>query len=224
MVCVTMMDSFMPCLNAASMPRRGCDRFARYLLQTLLFLGLAMSIGYVHAQSSAVQWTEFQIERGEDGLYLNAALAFELPSSLEDALTRGMPVNFVLQATLMRERWYWYDKRISQTERHIRLSYQPLSRRWRVMQSAQPIQSSGLGVSLGSSYDSLKDALQAIQKINRWKMAELSVLNTDAKQKLDIQFNLDLSQLPQALQFGNLVTNDWALELRQSQRLDDLGK
>jgi hypothetical protein len=92
------------------------------------------------------------------------------------------------------------------------------------MQSAQPIQSSGLGVSLGSSYDSLKDALQAIQKINRWKMAELSVLNTDAKQKLDIQFNLDLSQLPQALQFGNLVTNDWALELRQSQRLDDLGK
>jgi hypothetical protein len=79
-------------------------------------------------------------------------------------------------------------------------------------------------VSLGSSYDSLKDALQAIQKINRWKMAELSVLNTDAKQKLDIQFNLDLSQLPQALQFGNLVTNDWALELRQSQRLDDLGK
>jgi hypothetical protein len=159
------------------MPRRGCDRFARYLLQTLLFLGLAMSIGYVHAQSSAVQWTEFQIERGEDGLYLNAALAFELPGSLEDALTRGMPVNFVLQATLMRERWYWYDKRISQTE-----------------------------------------------KINRWKMAELSVLNTDAKQKLDIQFNLDLSQLPQALQFGNLVTNDWALELRQSQRLDDLGK
>ena len=177
MVCVTMMDSFMPCLNAASMPRRGCDRLARYLRQTLLFLGLALSIGYVHAQSSAV-----------------------------------------------RERWYWYDKRISQTERHIRLSYQPLSRRWRVMQSAQPIQSSGLGVSLGSSYDSLKDALQAIQKINRWKMAELSVLNTDAKQKLDIQFNLDLSQLPQALQFGNLVTNDWALELRQSQRLDDLGK
>lgn len=224
MVCVTMMDSFMPCLNAASMPRRGCDRLARYLRQTLLFLGLALSIGYVHAQSSAVQWTEFQIERGEDGLYLNAALAFELPGSLEDALTRGMPVNFVLQATVLRERWYWYDKRISQTERHIRLSYQPLSRRWRVMQSAQPIQSSGLGVSLGSSYDSLKDALQAIQKINRWKMAELSVLNTDAKQKFDIQFNLDLSQLPQALQFGNLVTNDWALELRQSQRLDDLVK
>ena len=214
----------MPCLNAASMPRRGCDRLAHGLRQALLFLSLCLSMLCVHAQSGAVQWTEFQIERGEDGIYLNAALAIELPDSLEDAMTRGMPVNFVLQATLLRERWYWYDKRISQTERHIRLSYLPLSRRWRVMQSTQPIQSSGLGVSLASSYDSLKDALQSIQKINRWKVAELSVLNTDAKQKLDIHFNLDLSQLPQALQFGNLATNDWALELRQSQRLDDLGK
>lgn len=203
---------------------RGCGRLASVILQTLLLWGFVLSMGSLQAQTSAVQWTELHIERGEDGVYMNAAMVFELPPSLEDALTRGMPVNFVLQATVLRERWYWYDKRISQTQRHARISYQPLSRRWRVMQAAQPIQSSGLGVSLGASYDSLKDALQAIQKINRWKIAELSVLNTDAKQKLDIHFSLDLSQLPQAMQFGNLTNNDWALELHHSQRLDDLGQ
>jgi len=203
---------------------RGCGRLASVILQTVLLWGFVLSMGSLQAQTSAVQWTELQIERGEDGVYMNAAMVFELPPSLEDALTRGMPVNFVLQATVLRERWYWYDKRISQTQRHARISYQPLSRRWRVMQAAQPIQSSGLGVSLGASYDSLKDALQAIQKINRWKIAELSVLNTDAKQKLDIHFSLDLSQLPQAMQFGNLTNNDWALELHHSQRLDDLGQ
>lgn len=219
-----MMDFFMPCLNAASMFSRGCGRLASVILQTLLLWGFVLSMGSLQAQTSAVQWTELHIERGEDGVYMNAAMVFELPPSLEDALTRGMPVNFVLQATVLRERWYWYDKRISQTQRHARISYQPLSRRWRVMQAAQPIQSSGLGVSLGASYDSLKDALQAIQKINRWKIAELSVLNTDAKQKLDIHFSLDLSQLPQAMQFGNLTNNDWALELHHSQRLDDLGQ
>jgi hypothetical protein len=89
------------------------------------------------------------------------------------------------------------------------------------MQSTQPMQSSGLGVSLGSSYDSLKDALQSVQKINRWKIADLSVLKTDAKQKLDFHFILDLSQLPQALQFGNLATNDWALEFNHALRLDE---
>jgi hypothetical protein len=226
MVCVTTMDSFMPCLNAASMLERGFVRclksFCSVVAQALLLLGLGMA--QVQAQSNGVQLTDFQIERGEDGVYLNANLAFELPPSLEDALTRGMPVNLVVQATVLRERWYWYDKRISQTERYIRISYQPLSRRWRLMQSAQPMQSSGLGVSLGASYDSLKDALQVVQKINRWKIAELGVLNTSAKQKLDFHFSLDLSQLPQALQFGNLATNDWALELSHSQRLDDASK
>lgn len=214
----------MPCLNAALMLRRGCGRLAQAICQTLLLLGLSLGVASLYAQTSAVQWTNLQIERGEDGVYVNAALAFELPPSLEDALTRGMPVSFVFQATLLRERWYWYDKRISQIERHVRISYQPLSRRWRVMQAAQPIQSSGLGVSLGASYESLKDALQAIQKINRWKIADISALQTDAKQKLDIHFSLDLSQLPQALQFGNLATNDWALELHHSLRLDELGK
>jgi hypothetical protein len=224
MACVTTMDFFMPCWNAASMLERVSPslafRFWRACLLVILSVGMAMA----QAQTNPVQLNDFQLERGDDGLYLNANLNFELPPSLEDALARGMPVNFLIQATVLRERWYWYDKRTSLTERHVRVSYQPLSRRWRVMVSALPIQSSGLGVSLGASYDSLKDALQAVQKINRWKIAELSVLRTDAKQKLDFHFILDLSQLPQALQFGNLATNDWALELNHSQRLDDLGK
>ena len=199
---------------------RMLQRIGLYALVALLFSSAAC----VRAEPSAAQMLDFQIEKIEDGIYLNATLGFELPASLEDALTRGMPVNFSMQATVLRERWYWYDRRVSITERFIRLSYQPLSRRWRVVQSSQPMQSSGLGVSLGSSYDSLKDALQAIQKINRWRIADSTVLKTDAKQKLDFYFFLDLSQLPQAMQFGNLATNDWALEINHAQRLDDLAK
>ena len=191
----------------------------------LILMALVCSawMGLAHAQQ-AVQATDIRLERGEDGIYLNANLDFELPASLEDALTRGMPLSFVMQADVLRERWYWYDKRIQRTERYIRMSYQPLSRRWRVHVSAQATQSTGLGVTLGNSYDSLKDALQAVQKINRWKVAELNVLNTDAKQRLDVNFSVDLSQLPQALQFGNLSSSDWALEYHRSLRMDELGK
>ena len=104
------------------------------------------------------------------------------------------------------------------------LSLRVVSRRWRLHVSAAPLQSIGLGVTLGSSYDSLPDALAALQKINRWKVADTLVLQKDVKQRLDLRFRLDLSQLPQALQFGNLATNDWALELHHSLRLDELGK
>lgn len=213
----------MPCLNAAPTLEQRChgQRWSWHLYVVVFLYSCLM--GWAQAQQ-AVQATDIHLERGEDGIYLNANLEFELPASLEDAVTRGMPLSFVIQADVMRERWYWYDKRIQRTERYIRLSYQPLSRRWRVHVSAQAMQATGLGVTLGNSYDSLKDALQAVQKINRWKVAELSVLNGDVKQRLDLNFSVDLSQLPQALQFGNLSSSDWALEYHRTLRMDELNK
>jgi hypothetical protein len=218
-----MMDSFMPCLNAAPMlderPVWGHCSWRWFILAMLCscFLGLAQA-------EQAVNASDLRLERGEDGLYLTANLDFELPPSLEEALTRGMPLSFVLQADVMRERWYWYDKRILRTERHVRVSYQPLSRRWRVHVSTQALQNTGMGMSLGNSYDSLKDALQVVQKISRWKVADMGVMATDAKQRLVVNFNVDLTQLPQALQFGNLASSDWALEFNRSLRLDELAK
>jgi hypothetical protein len=79
-------------------------------------------------------------------------------------------------------------------------------------------------VTLGSSYDSLPDALAALQKISRWKVADTLVLQKDVKQRLDLRFRLDLSQLPQALQFGNQASSDWNINFDQSFRLEELAK
>jgi hypothetical protein len=173
---------------------------------------------------TTVQLGEFQIERGEDGVYLNTSLDFELSRGLEEALDHGLPLTFVLQAEVMRERWYWYDKQLSLTQRYIRLSYQPLSRRWRVQVSTQALGASGLGVTLGNSYDSLSDAMQAVKKINRWRIAGLDTLDKSSKQRLDLRFRLDLSQLPQALQFGNQASSDWNINFSHTLRLEDLAK
>jgi hypothetical protein len=172
----------------------------------------------------AVQFSEPLIERGEDGVYVSGNFEFELSAGLEDALTRGMPLSFVLQAEVMRERWYWYDKSIGMTERYYRLTYQPLSRRWRMHVSSAPVVSTGLGVTLGNSYDSLRDAMQSLQKISRWRVAEPSILQKDVKQRLDLRFRLDLSQLPQALQFGNQSSSDWNVNYTHSLRLEELNK
>jgi hypothetical protein len=197
---------------------------SKLMVIVLLMCGvLAMFFQPVMAQTS-VLLTDQVIERGEDGVYLSATLDFALSPGLEDALSRGMPLTFVLQAEVMRERWYWYDKNVSGVQRYFRLAYQPLSRRWRLHVSAAPLQSIGLGVTLGSSYDSLPDALAALQKINRWKVADTLVLQKDVKQRLDLRFRLDLSQLPQALQFGNQASSDWNINFDQSFRLEELAK
>jgi hypothetical protein len=49
-------------------------------------------------------------------------------------------------------------------------------------------------------------------------------LQKDVKQRLDLRFRLDLSQLPQALQFGNQSSSDWNVNYTHSLRLEELNK
>ena len=215
----------MPCCNAKpqAIKTNSCSQAGSLLwwLGCLLFLSVCISPAKA---DTAVQLGEVQLERGDDGVYLTTSLDFELPDSLSDALDHGLPLTFVIQAEVLKERWYWYDKRMSLVERYIRLSYQPLSRRWRVQVSAQAAGGGGLGVTLGNSYDSLSDAMLAVKKINRWKVAGLNAFDKDGKQRLDLRFRLDLSQLPQALQFGGQANSEWNIGFSQILRLDDLAK
>ena len=195
-----------------------CKRHAQTLLRALL-VSMTFGIGLAHADN-LVQLEELVLQRNEEGIYLSTRLGFELPQSLEDALSRGLPLGFVMQADVMLERWYWSDKLVSRTERFVRLSFQPLSKRWRVYVSAQPIQSTGLGVSLGQSFENLSEALQSIQRISRWRIADTSMVDIASKQRLEFRFKLDLSQLPQPLQFGVLGGGS-GLEYAQSLRLQE---
>ena len=195
-----------------------CKRSAQTLLRALLLL-LSFGIGLAHAENP-VQLEELVLQRSDEGIYLSTRRGFELPQSLEDALSRGLPLGFVMQADVMRERWYWSDKLVSRTERFVRLSFQPLSKRWRVYVSAQPIQSTGLGVSLGQSFESLSEALQSIQRISRWRIGDASVIDIANKQRLGFRFKLDLTQLPQPLQFGVLGGGS-GLEYFQSLKLQE---
>ena len=195
-----------------------CKRGTQMLLRAFLLL-LSLGIGLAHAENP-VQLEELVLQRSEEGIYLSTRLGFELPQSLEDALSRGLPLSFVMQSDVMKERWYWSDKLVSRTERFVRLSFQPLSKRWRVYVSAQPIQSTGLGVSLGQSFESLSEALLSIQRISRWRIADASVIDIANKQRLEFRFKLDLSQLPQPLQFGVLGGGS-GLEYTQSLKLQE---
>jgi hypothetical protein len=170
-------------------------------------------------QSPPIQLEELQIQRLDDGYYLNAGMQLEWPTAVEDALSKGVPLHFVARAEILRERWYWYDREVARQERHMRLSYQPLTRRWRLLVSSQPIGNTGLGVSLGQSFDSASEALSALGRIHRWKVAEPSQVDADARYRVDFSFRLDLTQLPRPLQLGVLGESDWNLGINRSFKL-----
>jgi hypothetical protein len=142
---------------------------------------------------------------------------FDLPQVVDDALAKGIPMFFVAEAAIYRDRWYWYDKRVAFASRHMRLSYQPLTRRWRLQVSSAPIGNSGLV--LGQMFDTREEALAAVQRISRWRVAEAADVDSDATHNVDFRFRLDVSQLPRPFQIGAVGQADWIILAVRNQRL-----
>ena len=166
-----------------------------------------------------VALTGFQTERSEDVYQMSAQFDLELSNTVQEALLKGIPVYFVVDAKVYRDRWYWSDKLVATAQRHIRISYQPLTRRWRMQVASQPIVQSGLGVSLMQTYDSLEEVMVNLRRLNRWKFADAAQIETGAGHRLEFAFYLDLSQLPRHLQMGATGQSDWELAVTKSVRL-----
>lgn len=178
------------------------------IAQCLLLAVLWLAAGVAQAQV-ATDITQMRLERSDDEWQLSAQLQFEIPPTVEDAMLKGIPMVFVYSADVLRERWYWYDKRVLSTERQMRLAYQPLTRRWRLNVSSGPVAASGSGLALNQSFDALAQALSAIKRIAKWKVADATELDANTKYKLDFRFRLDLGQLPRPFQIGALGQSDW---------------
>jgi hypothetical protein len=173
------------------------------------------------ASAGAAQLSQLRVERADDGVYLTAALAFELPPVVEDALLKGIALFFVVEANIYRDRWYWTDQRVGGAARTVRLAYQPLTRRWRVNIGPGVIgTATGLRATFNQNYDTLPEALSAVQRVARWKVAEPGDIRPGTEHSLEFSFRLDLSQLPRPFQIGVAGQRDWTIALDSVQRLN----
>lgn len=195
----------------------GTARFLRRLL-----LGICFSAVWVAGSSMALaaEITQLRVERIDDGLQLSANVSFDIPPVIEDALMKGIPLFFLVEADIYRDRWYWTDPRVASAARTIRLAYQPLTRRWRVNIASGLISNSGgLRATLNQNYETLAEALSAIQRVARWKIADNSEVVADASYRLEFSFKLDLSQLPRPFQIGMAGQSEWIISAQIKDRL-----
>lgn len=164
----------------------------------------------VQAQNSA-EISQFRVDVIDDEVVASSTIVFELPQAVEDALLKGVPLFFMTEADIVRERWYWYDKKVTSVRRQTRLAYQPLTRRWRLNVTAGTAREGGVGLALNQSFDTLEQALSAVKRVTYWQVANLSELSAGVKYKVEFRFRLDVSQLPLPFQIGTLGQTDWDL-------------
>jgi len=163
--------------------------------------------------------SQLKLEQADDGIYLNAQVQFELPNLVEEVLDKGIAIYFVAEAELYRERWYWTDQKVAQATRHMRLAYQPLTRRWRLNVSPVPITNSGFGVSLNQNFDTLSEALDGVRRVARLRLGDISEIGEEGPHPVSFRFRLDTSQLPRPFQIGVVGQADWNISVERSARL-----
>ena len=171
------------------------------------------------AEAPVTEISLLKFERAGDDVLLTASVKFELPAAVQDALLKGVALIFVAEADVLRERWYWMNKKVAGAERHMRLAYQPLTRRWRLNVASGLITNAGLGMVLNQNFESLPDALAAIQRLSRWKIADVPELDLEQRHVVNFRFRLDVSQLPRPLQIGTLGQTDWDIAVSSSRPL-----
>jgi Domain of unknown function (DUF4390) len=189
------------------------------LLHVLSLLAAFVLFAFPAKAQSSADVANIRVEQVADGLYLSATMRFELPPAVEEALLKGIPMTFVAQAQVLRDRWYWADKEVVFAQRSVRLAYQPLTRRWRLSVSSGAGDFSS-GASLSQSFEQLPDALVAVRRIARWKIAEGNEIDSDSRHSIDFRFRLDTSQLPRPMQIGITGNADWAIAVQRNVRPD----
>lgn len=194
--------------------QRGRSAGRRRLLRAASVLAAASVLGFTGARAQQrSEVTELLVEHTEGGVLLSAAWQMELPLLLENALYQGIALHFIAEAQILRSRWYWSDKTVAHAVRYLRLTYQPLTRRWRLVQSSTAREASGGEASLGQSFGDFDEAMAALQRIARWKIADASALESGASYVVHFQFRLDTSQMPRPLQFGAVGRSSWNVAL-----------
>jgi len=159
------------------------------LLRRLLFAAWLLALhGSLFAQSAL---NSLQLGRADDGVRLSYSARLELPKAVDEALHKGVPLYFVAEALLTRDRWYWRDATVARSQRQWRLSYQPLSRQYRLSTGG-----------LHQSYDSLAEALAPVSRASGWPLDLREELQAGATYELRFGLRLDISQLPAPLQIG----------------------
>ena len=172
--------------------------------------GGALLAGAPPAAASAAELTAFDLARDEEGVYLSYAVDFELGRSVDDALIKSVPLFFVAEAEIFRDRWYWRDLRVARAVRTWRIVYQPLTSTYRV---------TTIG-GLSQTYATRAEAIASISRASRWKVAEPGQIEEGSRHYVEFQYRLDTTQLPRPMQIGISGEPDWQLSVKRTLRIN----
>ena len=192
------------CLTRAMQRVRVLVSWFRGILLVAAVLGVIAA-----SQAGEPELTSFEVASNDEGVLLNYGVNIDLSRSVDEALGKAVPLYFVAEAEIFRNRWYWRDQRVAHAVRVWKIVFQPLTSAYRVTFGG-----------LSQNFSSREEALTSISRGARWKIAEPGQLSAGNSHYLEFSYRLDTSLLPRPMQIGLGGQSEWALSVQRTQRIN----
>jgi len=174
-----------------------CRRLSALAALAALLLGVAAALP---ARADGIDVKRAALMAADDGHYLEADFEITLTHTLEDALSKGVPLYFTLEFELIRPRWYWFNEKISNARQQYRLSYNALTRQYRV--------------GVRTFYENFATLAEALEFMSRVRLSEViapGALGKGTNFTASLRMRLDTSQLPRPFQISAVGSREWSV-------------
>lgn len=166
-----------------------------------LLLILAAFCCMLETRAASIEPVRASLFATDEGYALSADFAIDLGPRVEDSVARGIPLYFNLELNVSRSRTWWFDEHILDRTLTYRLSFNALTRQYRLSTGG-----------LARSFDTLADALRAMGRIAALPIADRGTFRSGEKYHAKIRLSLDRSQLPKPFQIDAIASRDWQVD------------
>jgi hypothetical protein len=160
---------------------------------TFAFMGNAFAGNNIQIKSAV-------LNAHDDFYSLSADVEMRLDSDIEEAVNKGVPLNFVVEFQIVSPRQYWFDDEVVTTSQNITLSYHALTRQYLVNRGKHQ-----------QSFESLNEAVRDLANVSEWKVADKSLLVKGETYNAALLIRLDQNKLPKAIQVDAIASEKWNL-------------
>ncbi|MEY3067936.1 MAG: hypothetical protein RLZZ497_735 [Pseudomonadota bacterium] len=190
-----MTDSFMHCLKKIKLS-----------IFFSLWMALFFPSSIVAADNSLIIKTA-EINSQFEAYFLNADFDLSFNDDLDEAIRKGIPINFVIEFELKKPRKYWFDEEVAKKTKEILLSYHALSKQFILAESENRL----------IAFDNLTQAKNELKRIKNWRIFDKSQIDDTEKYSAYLLVKLDQTKLPKQLQADITSNQEWQLASKQFQ-------
>lgn len=162
------------------------------------FLCLLLGVSVAWASDSQLLIKTAELVPSDNHYLLNADLELNLSEEAEDALNKGVQLNFLVEFQLTKPRKYWFDNEVITVTNNVSFSYHALSRQYLITRNKHQ-----------QTFPTLAEAKDEFSHLREWRMFDRDLLQPDENYQAALRVRLDQSRLPKPIQVDAISSEQW---------------